>query len=199
MKRKLWSFPLTIPIFLLIPAVIGANIIGKSLAELLKLPLWLDSIGTVLAGLIGGPIIGAIAGLAGNIIYSFTISPTSLYYSLTSVAIGLSAGILSRLGFARNWHSVGIIAITIIIVSSVFSTPINVIFYGGLTGNIWGDAIYQPLINANMNLWLASFVVELLIELPDKLFTVMAAYLLLFSLPKKILDLYGIVAEDKYL
>ena len=44
----------------LIPACIGINYLGKMFASLLKLPLWLDSIGTCFGGCLGGLIIGGI-------------------------------------------------------------------------------------------------------------------------------------------
>ena len=55
----------------LIPACIGINYLGKMFASLLKLPLWLDSIGTCIGGCLGGPIIGGICGAANNLIYGF--------------------------------------------------------------------------------------------------------------------------------
>lgn len=39
----------------LIPACIGINYLGKLFASVLKLPLWLDSIGTCIGGALGGP------------------------------------------------------------------------------------------------------------------------------------------------
>lgn len=56
----------------LIPACIGINYLGKMFASLLKLPLWLDSIGTCIGGCLGGPIIGGICGAANNLIYGLT-------------------------------------------------------------------------------------------------------------------------------
>ena len=52
----------------LIPACIGINYLGKMFASLLKLPLWLDSIGTCIGGCLGGPVIGAICGIGGGVI-----------------------------------------------------------------------------------------------------------------------------------
>ena len=37
----------------LIPACIGINYLGKLFASVLKLPLWLDSIGTCIGGALG--------------------------------------------------------------------------------------------------------------------------------------------------
>ena len=78
----------------LIPACIGINYLGKLFASVLKLPLWLDSIGTCIGGALGGPIIGAICGAANNLIYGFTTGDSiTLVYALTSLGIGLAVGI----------------------------------------------------------------------------------------------------------
>ena len=68
-------------------------------AGLLKLPLWLDSIGTVLASMLAGPIIGAIAGIVNNIIYGYDADPISFVYAITSAVIGLIVGIMAYKGW----------------------------------------------------------------------------------------------------
>ena len=72
----------------LIPACIGINYLGKLFASVLKLPLWLDSIGTCIGGALGGPIIGAIYGVANNMISGFTTGDSiTLVYALTSLCL----------------------------------------------------------------------------------------------------------------
>src|SRR5699024_12170346 len=86
----------------LIPAAIGINYLGKLFAGLLKLPLWLDSIGTVLASMLAGPVIGALSGIINNLIYGVTVDPISTVYAITSGAIGLIVGILAYKGWIAN-------------------------------------------------------------------------------------------------
>ena len=87
-------------VIVLIPACIGINYLGKLFASVLKLPLWLDSIGTCIGGCLGGPIIGAICGAANNLIYGFSAGDNiTLIYALTSLGIGAAVGIMARLGF----------------------------------------------------------------------------------------------------
>ena len=89
----------------LIPACIGINYLGKMFASLLKLPLWLDSIGTCIGGCLGGPIIGGICGAANNLIYGLTAGDNiTLIYALTSLGIGLAAAQGMALGLKLN-HS----------------------------------------------------------------------------------------------
>src|SRR5205807_9939473 len=58
-----WVLRLDSPGIILIPAAIGLNFTGHALATELKLPLFLDSIGTVLSALLAGPWVAAGVGL----------------------------------------------------------------------------------------------------------------------------------------
>lgn len=58
-KRSIWSF--STAALVLIPVAVGINYIGKLFAGVLKLPLWLDAIGTVLASMLAGPVIGRLS------------------------------------------------------------------------------------------------------------------------------------------
>ena len=171
-KKSPWSFRFSTAALVLIPAAVGINYIGKLFAGALKLPLWLDAIGTVLASMLAGPIVGAISGLINNIIYGLTMDPVSFIYGITSVVIGLTVGIMA-------------------LVSAVASTPINIGFWGGQTGNIWGDALYTYLIASGFPVWISSFLDELVVDLPDKVATVMIGYGIFKSLPKKLTVLYN--------
>ncbi len=68
---------------MLIPAAIGINYVGKLFASMLKLPLWLDSIGTCPAASLAGSLVGALAGFLTNVIYGLTMDPISTVYGLT--------------------------------------------------------------------------------------------------------------------
>ena len=81
-KRKNYEIVLFVIITMMI------NYIGKALAEYYSLPIWMDSVGTVLAAYVCDPFCGAVVGLAGNIMYAFR-DPLSLLYGITSIAIGL--------------------------------------------------------------------------------------------------------------
>jgi len=194
-KRSIWAFNLSTASLVLIPAAVGINYIGKMFAQLLKLPLWLDSIGTILASFLAGPIIGALSGLINNVIYGLTMDPVSFIYGLTSVAIGLVAGILARKGFTDGWGKAVVLGIIIALTSAIVSTPINIGFYTGLTGNIWGDALFAVIMAGTKSVWLASFLDEFVVDLPDKIVTVLISFILFRSLPKNLLQLYNAKSE----
>jgi uncharacterized membrane protein YidH (DUF202 family) len=92
----------------LIPIAIAINIIlGQTVAAALKVPIYLDSIGTILVGVLAGPIAGALTGGLANLIWTYVL-PTPFHsdyaapFFIVAVEIGLLAGIFGRLGFFRS-------------------------------------------------------------------------------------------------
>src|SRR5262245_972164 len=59
----------------LMPVAIAINIAVGSIAVALRLPIYLDSIGTVLVGALAGPWAGALTGILSNLIWSILPIP----------------------------------------------------------------------------------------------------------------------------
>lgn len=91
----------------LIPLAIAINIIlGAAVANALKIPIYLDSIGTILVGVLAGPIAGALTGFLANILWQYIIPPPFqgsgvAAFAITAAVIGLMAGIFGRVGWMR--------------------------------------------------------------------------------------------------
>lgn len=187
-KRSIWSF--STAALVLIPVAVGINYIGKLFAGVLKLPLWLDAIGTVLASMLAGPVIGGLSGLINNIIYGLTMDPISFVYALTSVFIGLVAGIMAHKGWISSWGKAAVIGLAVGLTAVIISTPLNVAFWGGQTGNVWGDIVFGYVLQGTQSVWLASFLDELVVDLPDKLITVLVAYGIYRVLPNSLMNMY---------
>lgn len=190
MSKKLWSLKFNTATLVLIPAAIGINYLGKLFASLLKLPLWLDAIGTCLAAVLGGPIVGAICGAANNIIYGLTMDPISTVYALTNIGIGIVVGVLAYKGFMKNIKGAIITGIIVGIVAVIISTPLNIYYWGGTTGNVWGDALYAWAVSQNLPMWLASGLDELVVDVPDKLAVVILVFIIQKGLPKSLINLF---------
>lgn len=60
------------------------NYFGKTFAVSCQLPLWLDSVGTVLTAYVLGPVCGAIVGATNNILYGMQ-DPVAYIYILLPV------------------------------------------------------------------------------------------------------------------
>jgi energy-coupling factor transport system substrate-specific component len=182
--------------FVLIPACIGINYLGKLFASVLKLPLWLDSIGTCIGGILGGPVIGGICGAANNLIFGFTTGDSiTLVYALTSLGIGAAAGIMARLGHMKSLGGALLTACVTGLTAVVISTPLNIIFWGGTTGNIWGDAVFAWSQASGLPVFLGSFLDEVVVDVPDKFITLLIVFAIVKGLPRKLTSLYDIDDE----
>ena len=72
----------------------------------------------------------------------------------------------------------------------IVSTPLNIIYWGGQTGNVWGDAVFAATQASNLPVWLGSLLDELVVDVPDKLITGVVVYLIISKLPNKLTSLY---------
>ena len=100
------SRDLSTTVISLMPVAIAINIAIGSLAVLLRLPIYLDSIGTVLVGVLAGPWAGALTGLLSNFIWSILpvpggAGPTAAFFAPVAGVIGLMAGWWASRGIFR--------------------------------------------------------------------------------------------------
>ena len=191
--NHLFKTKLNAACFVLIPACIGINYLGKLFESVLKLPLWLDSIGTCIGAVLGGPVIGAVCGAANNLIYGFTTGDTiTLVYALTSLGIGVAVGIMARLGQMKKLPGAILSACVAGLAAVVISTPLNIIFWGGTTGNVWGDAVFAWSQASGMPVFLGSLLDEVVVDVPDKLITILVVYAIVKGLPGKLTSMYDV-------
>lgn len=101
----------TTRVIVLMPVAIAINIVlGASVQQALKLPIYLDSIGTILIGVLAGPLAGALTGILSNLIWGYLLPPpigttTIGPFAITAAVIGFLAGIWGQLGLFRPRRS----------------------------------------------------------------------------------------------
>lgn len=149
---------------------VGFNIIGAFLALTLKLPVYLDTIGTFLSAFLLGPIAGVVTGMASGIISGITFDPVSLYFIPVQIITGLMAGILFRKGLFKGKSMViGIIGVTLI--SSVVASIIAAYVFGGITSS-GSSFIVMYLKEAGVNIITSIFSTQILTDLLDKVIVI---------------------------
>lgn len=192
-SKNPWNYKLNTACLVLIPAAIGINYVAKLFASVLKLPLWLGTLGTCISACLAGPIVGGIAGFLTNIIYGLTIDPFSTVYSITAAAIGVSVGIAAHLKFLDTWQHILVTSLIVAMIAVIISTPLNMIYWGGTTGNVWGDAVFAAMGSKG---FFASFVDELVVDIPDKIVVLFIAVGIYKVLPKGLIALYQVHDEQ---
>jgi len=184
-----WTGPLKFRLdsvgVVLILSCLGLNFAGRAIAVTFGLPLFLDSIGTVLAGVVAGPWVGGSVGFISNLVSSNTVDPIAAPYGLVSFAVGFAAGLARYLNWqkrASGWVALWLMTFAI---ASLVSTPLNFLISSGNSGVAFADSIYARLNGAHLPRIVAAFIGEAAVDLPDKLVTVVAALLIAQGLPKR--------------
>lgn len=169
----------------LIPIGIAVNFVGGQLAVLLKLPLFLDAIGTIIVGALCGGLPGAIVGLGSNLINAISL-PTLLPYAIINITFGILAGYLSKKGMFKTLPKALLSGVIYGVIGCSMAVPITVMLYGGFVGT-GASVIVTTLMAAGWSVVPATFVSELSSELMDKLTTLVICFLIIKSMPLRLL------------
>jgi energy-coupling factor transport system substrate-specific component len=148
----------------LIPFAIALNILmGQTVFAVLKLPIYLDSIGTILVGVLAGPLAGAATGFLANILWSYVLpapfqNPPAAAFAVVAAVIGLLAGTYGRIGLLaprtnRSFVQLGLVAV----IAAVVIGGLGWLGYLGYTaiGNTPSLTPGEPSPNFNNPLFLA--------------------------------------------
>lgn len=160
---------------------IAVNIVLGIVTSALKLPFYLDTLGTVVTAVMLGPLAGAMVGALTNIITGLIYSIRDIPFLLVNVAVALVTGFV-----AKKYKFTLVTAITCGLILSILcpliGTPIGIFIYGGLTGTV-SDVIVMALKSTGSSIFAASFIAKVGNNLIDKVGTCIIAYLLIKNLP----------------
>ncbi|MGL5821849.1 MAG: CD3073 family putative ECF transporter S component [Sarcina sp.] len=158
------------------------NIILGTITSALKLPFYLDTIGTVFIALFFGPLLGASVGALTNILTGILFNPSGIPFLLVSVAVGIIVGLIGK-KFKFTLLTAIITGLILSIVCPLIGTPIGIWVYGGLTGTGL-DFLFMFLKESGQSIFAASFIPKVINNLLDKIGTCVMIYFLLKHLPK---------------
>ncbi|EOS9000673.1 ECF transporter S component [Escherichia coli] len=145
----------------LIVISIAINMIGGQLASMVKLPIFLDSIGTLISAVLLGPVIGMLTGLLTNLLWGLLTDPIAAAFAPVAMVIGLVAGWLARAGWFRTLPKVVV---------------------GGVTGS-GADLFVAWMHSIGQNLVESVAITVIGANLVDKILTAVIVWLLLRQLP----------------
>ena len=148
----------------LIVISIAINMIGGQLASMVKLPIFLDSIGTLISAVLLGPVIGVLTGLLTNLLWGLLTDPIAAAFAPVAMVIGLVAGWLARAGWFRTLPKVVVSGVIITLAVTVVAVPLRT----ALFGQNLVESVAITVIGAN---------------LVDKILTAVIVWLLLRQLP----------------
>lgn len=181
--------------WVLIPVAVGINVVGGTVTNFLRIPVYLDVIGTILLALLAGPLVGAVGGILTNLVLGVTRSPTIIPFAVVNAAIALVAGFFAMRGWfriheTRDYAKLAGVGVVVALTSIVISLPIVVTLFGGLTGTA-PDIVVGAFLAAGFDLVPAVLASQLVIEPIDKISSVVIAYFIAKSVPERYRPSFG--------
>lgn len=170
---------------LIIPIAIAINFIASNLAATLKLPVYLDTIGTFMTSILAGPYVGAIAGGLSSLI-SGLMTPTLLPYIFGSVLCGLLGGYLAKKGLFNDVKRLVLSILIVIFVCVGINIATKMIFFGGYTPATT-SAMCAAMVSAGTPFSIAVVVTTFIGEVPDKLISLIIPYIVIHRMPDRFL------------
>lgn len=185
MKNSFWKID-KLSLFL-IPIGIAINFIGGQVALLLKLPLYLDAIGTIVVGALCGYLPGIIVGLISNLLNSVS-DPITMFYAILNIAFGIVAAYLSTKGVFKSFWKTILSALLFALIGGGAGSVMTWVLYGFDFGTGVSSMFAIPLYEAfHLPKFLAQFIAEFTMDIFDKVLTVIAAFGILRAIPTRFL------------
>ncbi len=167
--------------WVLIPVAIAINVVMGQIVVVLRLPVYLDSIGTMVVAALCGPWAGALTGTLSNIIWGLAIDPNAFPWWPVAFFIGLVTGICANAGLFKNIWKAIVTGFLVALTAAIVSTPIAVYLYGGITAS--GSAfITAYLLQTGRGVIEAVFSTNFLVEPIDKISTALLAFAIIQGL-----------------
>lgn len=168
--------------------LIAFNVALGGLVHVLKLPIFLDSIGTVLAAVLLGPLAAILVGIFSFLVAAAIINPVYVWFIGTQAVIGLVVYMAAKhLGIFRSLGRIVPAGIVLGVITAIVSAPVIVYVFGGVAGS-GRDLITAALVGAGQQIWKAVFLSGAASEPIDKLLQLLAAFFVLKSLPRTVLE-----------
>lgn len=161
---------------------IAINIIGAFIALNLRLPIYLDSVGTIFIACVLGPKYAVLTGVLGSLVSGITFDIYSLYYAPVQIFTGFLAGIMYNKGLLKGVKTpLGVFLFTL--PTSLISAMITAFLFGGITSS-GSSYIVQILSHFNVPMVVSVFITQVITDYADKFVGVILVGLAVKALPK---------------
>jgi len=163
---------------------IALNIIGAFIALNLRLPIYLDSIGTIMVAALLGPTYGVMTGVSGSIVSGITFDIYSLYFAPVQIFTGFFSGLMFQKGMMKGFKMpLGVFVVTIF--SSIVGAVIAAFLFDGVTSS-GSSYIVAFLSKLGVNKVISVFVVQFITDYWDKFVAVFLVIPVTVGIPKNI-------------
>jgi len=112
---------------------IALNVSMGQVTSLLKIPLYLDMVGTILCAVLAGPAPAAITAVTSNILAAPLGSPAMIFFIPVGIVVALVTSAWARVGAFRRWWTAIASGVVQGVITATVSAPIAAFVFGGVT------------------------------------------------------------------
>lgn len=170
----------------LIPVGVAVNLAVGTVVQIIKLPVFLDSIGTVLVAVLAGAVPGIITGAITVFVGGLITNPVLPWFVLTAIAIGWFSGFCSSRGYFKRLWTWAICGILMGVIAGIISAPVITYLFGGVTQS-GSSFVVAYLISTGRTVLRSVFLAGLACDPVDKLITFIIVWGLVKGLPTNLL------------
>ncbi|WP_050983946.1 HD-GYP domain-containing protein [Treponema sp. JC4] len=161
------------------------NISVNRLMGYIKVPLFLDNIGTLSAAILGGYLPGVIVGYLTNIINSTLTDLTNSYYAGISVLIAVAGAFFARRGYFNSFRKALITIPVFALLGGGIGSILTYCIYGfGVGEGISAPFVKNLLEQGTLNVFWAQLISDMIIDFIDKALTVFGVLIFLRIIPE---------------
>lgn len=169
----------------LIAFAVVINIVGGNIALWLHLPIYLDSMGTILIAILLGPFYGMLPNVLSGFIFGLTTDIYSLYYAPVGILLGFMTGILLKNQKKTSLGHLALKALWISLPVSLLSACITAALFGGITSS-GSTVLVQLLAKTPLGLTGSCFVVQFVTDYVDRLISLYLMMTVIKKLPSSL-------------
>ncbi|MBR6486370.1 MAG: hypothetical protein IKT17_06730, partial [Lachnospiraceae bacterium] len=150
------------------------------------IPLYLDSVGILLAAILGGYLPGIVVGYLNNII-NMSGNPGNAYYVVLSTMIAASATYLGARGYFKKFTKALLTIPVFAFIGGVLGSVLTYLLYGfGMGEGISASFARSLLESGRLSVFWAQMTSDVAIDIVDKTITVILAYIIMKLIPDRI-------------
>lgn len=171
---------------LLVIAGILINILGTIINKVLGLPLYLDSIGTILITALSGVVPGVVVGFFSNVINSIQ-SAENAYYAAISVLLAIVVAFFVKKGYFESFKKTLLMIVPCAIIGGVLGSIITFLIDGlginTVSSLYLGNVLFkEDVVRTFLDLVSSGFLYDVV----DKGISIIVAFLIFKLIPKDI-------------
>ena len=168
---------------------LGLNFLGSFIQTIFDLPLFFDTIGTILSAVVIGPWIGGLAGLLTNTLKGMFFTTLSIPFGVVNLVVGVVAGylVLWLNGF-QKWYAPLVVGGAVGLIAPLVAAPIATYLFGGISAH-GIDRFVVSLIEGGNSVLSSAFWGRVPLSFVDKLISCYLVYLLILFTPSSFFSL----------